>query len=171
MRHLVSILAITGAVCTFIAGALLKPTSSYFLSYFYYTPFFVFHHDSRADMNKVDPSVYGDTPPPHRSSRMIKCRSRVSKIPTSSLFTKHVPIEILGNIWPINIRHGPQRPNYTAKAAELQSCSEVDGFIGGVINVDRCTMASRQEGQIGIWKSSLHQVDQCEPFIVVKLEI
>jgi hypothetical protein len=98
---------------------------------------------------------------------MIKCRSRVSKIPTSSLFTKHVPIEILGNIWPINIRHGPQRPNYTAKAAELQSCSEVDGFIGSVVNVDCCGVTSGQEGKFGIQKSSLDQVSQCEAFVVM----
>ena len=73
-------------------------------------------------MNKVDPSVYGDTSDPHRSSGVVKCCGCVSKIPTScalTRITKHTLVEILGNIWPIDIRHVPQRPNYTAKAAKL----------------------------------------------------
>jgi hypothetical protein len=130
-----------------------------------------YRHDSCTYVNKIDPSVDGDTPLPHLPSRVIERNGRISKIPHTPRFTKHISVEILGNIWSIHICHCPQCANYTAKTAELQSCGEVDRFIGSVVNVDCCGVTSRQEGKFGIRKSSLDQVSQRESFVVVKLKV
>jgi hypothetical protein len=121
-------------------------------------------------VNEINPSIRGYTPLPHFSSSVIERHSRIPEIPGSTRFTKHVPIKIIRNIWPIDIRHRPQRPNHTPKATKLQSGCEMYDFIRGIVNVDRCTVTSGQERKFGVWESSLHQVRQCKPFVVVKSE-
>jgi len=122
-------------------------------------------------MNEIDPSVNGNTPLSHHLSCTMERDSCTFEVPSTPLFMEHVPVKIFRNIWSVNVCHSPQRPNHATKATKLQRRSEVDGLIGGVVDVDCCTMTSGQECEFGIGQSSLDEVSQHEPLIVVKLKV